>query len=67
MKQPMTHDEDPDMVNSMKALMRASKRARKLAEETGTGFVVVDNGVLVREVPQSPKIAKQKSRRSSSP
>ena len=59
MKQIIAHDEDRDMVNSMKALMRASKRARKLAEQTGTGFIFIDNGVLVREVPQLPKITEQ--------
>ena len=35
------------------ALARASKRARKLAEQTGTEFVVIRDGQLVREVPKA--------------
>jgi len=42
---------DEDMQNSMAALIRASKRARKLAQQTRTEFVVVRDGKLVREIP----------------
>ncbi len=44
---------DPDMQKATAALIRASKRARKLAEQTGTEFVVMRDGKLVREIPQS--------------
>ncbi|CAN5206372.1 hypothetical protein BH10CYA1_BH10CYA1_59140 [soil metagenome] len=60
MKQPVSHDQDPDMVNSMAALIRASKRARKLAAETGTALVFEQNGELVWEYPQISKTAKRK-------
>ena len=34
------------------ALIRAAKRARELARQTGTEFVVMRDGQLVREVPK---------------
>ena len=37
------------------ALARAAKRARQLAKQTGTEFVVVRDGKLVREVPKDDK------------
>jgi hypothetical protein len=42
---------DEDMKNSAAALLRASRRARELARQTGTEFVVIRDGKLIREVP----------------
>jgi hypothetical protein len=52
----MTHEritEDPDMQNATAALIRAAKRARQIAQQTGTAIVVVRQGRLVREKPDS--------------
>jgi hypothetical protein len=43
---------DPDMENATIALIRAAKRARQLAAQTGTELVVMRNGKLVREIPK---------------
>ena len=43
--------DDPDMKNATAALLRAAKRARKIAQQTETAIVVVRNGQLVREAP----------------
>jgi hypothetical protein len=43
---------DPDMENASLALERAAKRAKELARQTGTEFVVMRDGKLVREIPQ---------------
>ena len=40
MKAPVSHSKDPDLQKAPQALMRASEKARKLAEQTGTPFVV---------------------------
>jgi hypothetical protein len=40
MKAPVSHSKDPDLQNAPQALLRASERARLLAEQTGTPFVV---------------------------
>jgi hypothetical protein len=40
MKTPVSHSKDPDLQKAPQALMRASEKARKLAEQTGTPFVV---------------------------
>jgi len=40
MKAPVSHLKDPDLQKAPQALMRASEKARKLAEQTGTPFVV---------------------------
>jgi hypothetical protein len=42
---------DEDMQNASAALLRASRRARELARQTGTEFVVIRDGQLIREVP----------------
>ncbi len=55
---PISHLPDKDMQNAPKALARAAKRAKELARQTGTEFVVMRNGKLVREIPQ-PKIIKR--------
>jgi hypothetical protein len=50
---------DPDMQKATAALIRASQRARKLAEQTGTEFVVIRHGELVREIPRPEKKKKE--------
>ena len=40
MKAPVSHLKDPDLQKAPQALMRASEKARLLAEQTGTTFVV---------------------------
>jgi|GEM_PF-2812526 hypothetical protein len=42
---------DPDMENATAALIRAAKRAKQLAAQPGTEYVVIRNGKLVREIP----------------
>ena len=37
---PVSHSKDPDLQKVPQALMRASEKARQLAEQTGTPFVV---------------------------
>ena len=44
--------QDADMQAAPAALARASQRARELAAKTGTPFVVIEAGKLVREVPK---------------
>ncbi|MBP6744061.1 hypothetical protein KA344_02460 [bacterium] len=58
MEAKKTNHPDPDMENSMIALLRASKRARLLAAQTGTEFVVMRDGVLVREIPKLEDLQK---------
>ncbi len=43
---------DPDMENATAALIRAGKRARLLAAQTGTEYVVMRDGKLIREIPR---------------
>ena len=40
MKAPISRLKDPDLQKAPQALMRASEKARQLAEQTGTTFVV---------------------------
>ena len=40
MKAPVSHLKDPDLQKVPQALMRAAEKARQLAEQTGTPFVV---------------------------
>ncbi|MDD2914040.1 MAG: hypothetical protein PHP70_01845 [Gallionella sp.] len=40
MKAPVSHLKDPDLQKAPQALMRASEKARQLAKQTGTRFVV---------------------------
>ncbi len=54
---PISNLPDKDMQNVAKALIRAAKRAKELARQTGTEFVVMRDGKLVREIPQ-PKVIK---------
>lgn len=40
MKAPVSHLKDPDLQKVPQALLRAAEKARRLAEQTGTPFVV---------------------------
>ncbi len=40
MKAPVSHSKDPDLQKVPRALLRAAEKARLLAEQTGTKFVV---------------------------
>ena len=40
MKAPISHLKDPDLQKAPQALLRAAEKARQLAEQTGTPFVV---------------------------
>ncbi|MBI5438256.1 MAG: hypothetical protein HY936_04825 [Nitrosomonadales bacterium] len=40
MKAPISHSKDPDLLKAPQALLRAAEKARQLAEQTGTPFVV---------------------------
>lgn len=37
---PVSHSKDPDLQKAPQALLRAAEKARQLAEQTGTRFVV---------------------------
>jgi len=50
-KIPVSKLPDQDMQNAPKALARAAKRARELARQTRTEFVVMRDGKLVGEIP----------------
>lgn len=49
----MSITDDPDMQKATAALIRAGQRARKIAQQTETAIVVVRNGKLVRETPNT--------------
>jgi hypothetical protein len=46
MKAPISHLKDSDMQKAPQALLRASEKARLLAEQTGTTFVVRKSATL---------------------
>ncbi len=52
---------DSDMQKATAALIRAAKRAKELARMTGTEYVVVRDGQLVREVP--PPLTKKRNKK----
>lgn len=52
MTQQISQLPDSDMQNAAAALMRAARRARKLAAETGTEIVVMRDGKMIREFPK---------------
>lgn len=47
-KQELSKAKDPDLVTSLAAMKRAAGLARKIAMQTGTDIVVVQNQKLVR-------------------
>ncbi len=52
---PVTKSDDPDMQGAPAALMRALKRAHKIAHDTNTGIVVMIDG-KVTIVPPDPEL-----------
>ena len=46
---------DADMQAAPKALLRAARRAREIARQTGTAIVVVRDGKLVEEKVTDPR------------
>lgn len=40
MRAPVSHSKDPDLQKAPQALLRASEKARLLAAQTGTPFIV---------------------------
>lgn len=48
-KQPVSRLQDADMQAAPAALLRAARRAREIARQTGTAVVVVRDGKLVEE------------------
>ena len=46
---------DPDMQAAPEAMLRASKRAREIARQTGTAIVFMRDGKLVKEYPNKKK------------
>ena len=40
MKTPVSHSSDPDLQKVPQALLRAGEKARELAKQTGTKFVI---------------------------
>jgi len=63
MKIPVSHLPDEDMQKAPAALVRAAQRAKELARQTGTEFVVMRDGKLVREIP--PPEVKKRNKKSS--
>lgn len=45
--------DDPDIQTATAAVIRAAKLARKIAQQTETAIVVVRDGQLVREAPNT--------------
>lgn len=55
---------DPDMQKATAALKRAAKRARQIAEQTGTAVVVIREGKLIREIPKSEQKEQKRTKTS---
>ena len=49
---------DPDMAGVGPALLRAAKKAREIAAQTGTPLVVLENGKVVKKKIKSEGISK---------
>jgi uncharacterized protein (DUF433 family) len=52
MTKELSNLDDPDMQGATAALIRAARRARKLAAQTGTEVVVRRDGKMIREYPK---------------
>ncbi|AGF53663.1 unknown protein (plasmid) [Synechocystis sp. PCC 6803] len=46
-------EEDPDILGSEKALRRAAQRARERAKQAGIGVIILKDGEIVEELPDS--------------
>jgi hypothetical protein len=58
---------DPDIINSMKALQRAARAARKLSIETGTPFYIWRDGKVVDLNRPKKRATKPKRTTSATP
>jgi hypothetical protein len=57
MRKPLRSKLDnPDMQAAPQALLRAARRAREIARQTGTRLIVVRDGVLMEIDPDSPEL-----------
>lgn len=59
----MSITDDPDMQKATAALIRAGQRARKIAQQTETAIIVVRNGSLVRETPDTVSAEHQREKK----
>ncbi|WP_194071682.1 hypothetical protein [Synechocystis sp. LEGE 06083] len=50
---PRNREEDPDILGSEKALRRAAQRARERAKQAGIGVIILKDGEIVEELPDS--------------
>lgn len=57
MKEKGSIQSDSDMQGATAALIRSARKARELAARTRTEFVVIRDGVLVREIPELDQIS----------
>lgn len=46
---PNSKDRDPDFIGAEKAILRAARRAREIAFQTGTPLVVYRDGKVVKQ------------------
>jgi hypothetical protein len=46
-------EEDPDILGAENALRRAGQRARQRAKQAGIGVVILKDGEIVEELPDS--------------
>jgi hypothetical protein len=49
-------DDNADMEAVPRALVRAARRAREIARQTGTPLVIVHDGVLIEIDPDDPRL-----------
>lgn len=59
-EQPVSRLPDADMQATPAALLRAARRAREIARQTGTAVVVVRDGKLVEDREAAPEPAAPK-------
>ncbi|MGD0137639.1 MAG: hypothetical protein ABSD28_02095 [Tepidisphaeraceae bacterium] len=57
---------DPDIEGSLPAMLRAARRAKRLAQQTGTPFWVMRKGKIVNLNPSAKPAARQKGRKKRS-
>jgi len=61
-----TRMRDPDLDGVLPALRRAARRAKRLAQQTGTPFWVMRKGKLVNLNPSAKPAARRKRRKERS-
>jgi len=50
---PRNREEDPDILGAENALRRAAQRARERAKRAGIGVIILKDGKIVEELPDS--------------